>query len=104
MATESTASEQTFFVPSHAKFYAKKNETAVSGVYLSNRKPAKATVIAKKVKGKIDYKISAFVEPDKDDKNPRLYNFVEMTDSDWNITMQFLVQEGILENALDYLV
>ena len=89
------------FVPTYAKLFAKKDETKVSGVYLSNQSPTQATVVHKKVKGKIQLQVSALVS-DSDDKTSRLHNFVNRSSSDWAITIQFLVQEGILdEEALD---
>lgn len=101
MSKSTTASEQVMFVPTYAKLFAKKDETKVSGVYLSNQSPTQATVVHKKVKGKIQLQVSALAS-DSNDKTSRLHNFVNRSSSDWSITIQFLVQEGILEEeALD---
>ena len=102
----SSTTQEAWFVPVHATLYKNDANTKVVGVYVTDTLPQQAAVQGTRNKqGKITLKVKAIAVDPKKTKSSRLFNFVNTTNPEWNITIEFLVQEGILdESALELLV
>lgn len=99
MANKATASDATseMFAPLRAVLCTRDGEDEVFSIWFSNKPRQRAARKITKSKGKITLLLQAQEPVDKKAKNQSLSCFVYTDDPDWNLMLDYCIQENLVD-------